>query len=874
MNRVVQFIRSAAVAAVVMLCSGLAAFAQAGGADTVQIIQSSSGRYVCCYEFIVYNRQTDTSIHISEFRLRLLSGNGRFVDGNSAAPDNWAIFQSPRSVSWTSNTADADIMPGESLSGFRVCARDTGVFRAIWETRTIDGVVSSDTVVLGCIGGSCDEAFFKTIPSSTRAVVDIDLIAGNQLGRTVNDFHLNMVTPGAEFKVDPQPLPEGWIRNRANADTLAFFTPGSGLLRLRFVENFRIEFTPAPGDSTVRIEWWTTNFGDPICRDTATIRFRLSIPDSVRTSPRSSGDSCCLDLRLKNSHVPISPLDEFSIALTTPGVRLIGDSTPAGWTRMFLSQGGDSLRYRRSDPFQPLVPGDSSVFRGLCFDNSAAATDTIRYRWQTYRLGVPVSSGTGFTICLRPLTSCDMVIARADSSFSTSQRCISLQLTNANSRGASISRLVARISNPGRARTIRSASAPVGWQVQRFGGDSVVWTGGLLLAGRSLSPFNFCVSLGDSTTADPLSIAWTTSNSQGTICSDTVRVNAIIVQSCPGVQIEETGGQNPGNCCYTMQVKNTFTLPLTRLRMQVAMQGVSFSSAMGPSPWTAGIAFPTPRIDYIGGTIQPGDSISGFTFCLDASLNPVRPLTIPILVTGFAGTDQLCTDTVWVVCSGGGEARCGTIQLLSQRDSAGVGCLYQFRVVNSRQPAGNIDGIRFRITAGAGVFGDAMADGAAAGWSTIQRDRQSVTFRGGSLAPGDSVETFTIRIDSSAGGIITLESCTMLGDEVLCCSEQAVQCATSGVEFSVAPSGFRLHENRPNPFSGVTEISYELLRAVPVTLVVRDERGLEVRRIVQGRESAGTHSFPLDISELPSGVYYYSLEAGGEVATRRMLLVK
>ncbi len=875
MNRVVRLARIVAVAVVLMFCSGVAALAQSVDKDTVELIQTPAGAYVCCYDLFVYNRQR-TDIRISEFRLRLLSGSGRFVEGASESPSRWSIFQFPTSVTWTSNVADADIAPNQRLDGFRICIRDTGVFRVVWETRTIDSIISTDTLALACVGGTCDEAFFYPIPSSTRSVIDIDVVSGNNLGRIVNDFHLRMLTPTAEFLTDVQPVPRGWIRNRAKPDTVAYFTVDNGLTRNGFAEGFRVAFN-APVDSVVRIEWWTTNFGELICRDTVTIRQGLAVADSVRTVKFGAGDTCCATMRLKNTHVPSSPLDAFSITITTPRATFVADTAPQGWSRRAMNQSRDSILYAVDDPLVSLMPGDSALFRGLCFDNDSASSDTIRYRWQTYRKGIPIASGTGFLICIRPITNCDLVEAQVDSTMSATQRCIALQLTNRNSRNVSINRFVARISNPGRGRTVRSATAPAGWQVQTFGGDSVVWIGGPLLSGRTLSPFTLCVSSGDSTTADPLTIAWSTSNALGTICGDTVRVNAIISLACDSVTVGEIGAPNQGNCCYRISIanRNSRNLTVDRVRLEIAGQDAIFNLADAPAPWTIGsVLFPVFALDYTGASVAPGSSTPEFTFCIDASLIPARPATIPIVWKTYAGNQLVCSDTLRLVCTGDGRSACDTIPLIAQRDSNGVGCIYEFRVVNRHEPSSPVDGVRFRITSGAAIFGDASVSGTAAGWTSIDRQPRMVTFRGSLLGAGDSAETFTIRIDSSANVPVTLETCTMIGDQVLCCSERTVQCAVSGVELASGASGFKLYENKPNPFSGRTEISYELLRPASVSIVVRDDRGVEVRRIERGREGSGGHRLLLDITELPSGVYYYSLETGEEIMTRRMLLVK
>lgn len=84
-----------------------------------------------------------------------------------------------------------------------------------------------------------------------------------------------------------------------------------------------------------------------------------------------------------------------------------------------------------------------------------------------------------------------------------------------------------------------------------------------------------------------------------------------------------------------------------------------------------------------------------------------------------------------------------------------------------------------------------------------------------------------------------------------------------------------LGQNRPNPYSGTTRISFHLPRAAAVTLRVFDVRGREVATILQdGRLGAGPHEFPFEARGLATGIYFYVLHGAGFSATRRMVLLQ
>lgn len=86
---------------------------------------------------------------------------------------------------------------------------------------------------------------------------------------------------------------------------------------------------------------------------------------------------------------------------------------------------------------------------------------------------------------------------------------------------------------------------------------------------------------------------------------------------------------------------------------------------------------------------------------------------------------------------------------------------------------------------------------------------------------------------------------------------------------------FHLRQNYPNPFNPVTNISYTIPASLPVTLKIYDTLGHEVRTLVNERQPFGTHSVSFDASELPSGVYFYMLQAGDLLTEmKKMMLIK
>jgi hypothetical protein len=91
---------------------------------------------------------------------------------------------------------------------------------------------------------------------------------------------------------------------------------------------------------------------------------------------------------------------------------------------------------------------------------------------------------------------------------------------------------------------------------------------------------------------------------------------------------------------------------------------------------------------------------------------------------------------------------------------------------------------------------------------------------------------------------------------------------------SAIPTAFRLEQNYPNPFNPTTRIQYDLPVESFVHLAIYNVLGQEVRTLVNETEQAGYRSVSVDGSNLPSGMYFYRIQAGGYTDVKKMLLLK
>ena len=96
---------------------------------------------------------------------------------------------------------------------------------------------------------------------------------------------------------------------------------------------------------------------------------------------------------------------------------------------------------------------------------------------------------------------------------------------------------------------------------------------------------------------------------------------------------------------------------------------------------------------------------------------------------------------------------------------------------------------------------------------------------------------------------------------------------TDAVEIE-APKVFKLVQNYPNPFNPTTVITYSIPNASDVTLKVYNIIGEVVSTLINQHQKAGKFNVTFNASNLPSGVYFYSIQAGQYSSVKKMLLLK
>lgn len=89
------------------------------------------------------------------------------------------------------------------------------------------------------------------------------------------------------------------------------------------------------------------------------------------------------------------------------------------------------------------------------------------------------------------------------------------------------------------------------------------------------------------------------------------------------------------------------------------------------------------------------------------------------------------------------------------------------------------------------------------------------------------------------------------------------------------PNAYSLSQNYPNPFNPSTTIRFAIPKATNVTLKVYNVNGQEVATLINNTMfNAGINEYMFDASQLSTGIYFYTIQAGDFKDTKKMVLIK
>ena len=157
---------------------------------------------------------------------------------------------------------------------------------------------------------------------------------------------------------------------------------------------------------------------------------------------------------------------------------------------------------------------------------------------------------------------------------------------------------------------------------------------------------------------------------------------------------------------------------------------------------------------------------------------------------------------------------------------------------------------------------DASAQNTAIPWSAIAM--------GGTISASANTHLRTVIGQSAVGQTRSLTSLITSGFLV----QSGVGVTAVNQDTRSTPEIFALMQNYPIPFNPSTTIRYGLPHKSQVSLMVYNTLGQLASHLVSGEQEAGYHEVKFDASGLSSGVYFYRLQAGTYVETRKLLLLR
>jgi hypothetical protein len=88
------------------------------------------------------------------------------------------------------------------------------------------------------------------------------------------------------------------------------------------------------------------------------------------------------------------------------------------------------------------------------------------------------------------------------------------------------------------------------------------------------------------------------------------------------------------------------------------------------------------------------------------------------------------------------------------------------------------------------------------------------------------------------------------------------------------PTEYSISQNYPNPFNPTTKIKFALPKSELTKIIIYDFLGREIRILINKKVEAGYHEINFDSHNLSSGVYFYRIQSGDFIQSKKMILMK
>ncbi len=161
------------------------------------------------------------------------------------------------------------------------------------------------------------------------------------------------------------------------------------------------------------------------------------------------------------------------------------------------------------------------------------------------------------------------------------------------------------------------------------------------------------------------------------------------------------------------------------------------------------------------------------------------------------------------------------------------------------------------------------AENSSSNKNILRSDDGGLTWISQNTAPVQNIrEIDNIRYDN----VVVIYSVSSTGQIMK--SRQTIQPVGVDETVSSIPSNYLLLQNYPNPFNPSTKITYSIPQKSFVTLKVFDPLGSIVAELVNEEKEAGGYEVNFEANNYSSGVYFYKIEAGDFLQTKKMILLR
>ena len=148
------------------------------------------------------------------------------------------------------------------------------------------------------------------------------------------------------------------------------------------------------------------------------------------------------------------------------------------------------------------------------------------------------------------------------------------------------------------------------------------------------------------------------------------------------------------------------------------------------------------------------------------------------------------------------------------------------------------------------------------------------------LRTTDGGTTWTQQSSSTTGTLLSVSFTDSDNGTVVGSGGTILRTTNGGVTFveekeiDVIPTKYKLSQNFPNPFNPNTKIKYSVPQSSNVVIKVFDILGNEIEILVNEQKSLGTYEITWYAESLPSGIYFYRIQAGSFVETKKLVLLR